>query len=94
MPEEILTEIAKEFDFIGVFADEDLGYNMGTFEAQNGAFFISDFENTSNFFTAVCIKNNTVSDKAYLHELIKDYELTLSEDEIDEVINELTPYLP
>ena len=94
MPEPILQEIAKDFDFTCVFADEDIGYNLGVVEAKDGQFFDSDFENVNTYFTAICIKNNTVSDKEYLHELINDFGIEVTDSEFDKVVETLTPYLP
>ena len=94
MPEFILQEMAKDFDFTCVYADEDIGYNLGIFVAKDGHFFDTEFKNVNTYFTAICIKNNTISDKEYLHELINDYGIEVTDNEFDKVVETLTPYLP
>ena len=48
-PKPIIEELAKKYDFMYYYADEDIGYNCGKKKAINGMLFEQHFSNAKRF---------------------------------------------
>lgn len=96
-PFAIFKNLCDEFNFTVAYADEDVGSNLGIVTCKDKTLFTEELDINSpevNAFTSLCIKNETVGDTEYLHELIQDYELEINNNDFNKVTSRLSCYLP
>lgn len=96
-PFAIFKNLCDEFNFTVAYADEDLGSNLGIVTCKDKTLFTEELNNKTpevNAFTSLCIKNGTVGDTEYLHELTQDYELEINNNDFNIVTSRLSCYLP
>ena len=95
-PEPIIQELCKQgFNFTCIYADEDLGFNLGIFESLNGELSYTDLQEEKDmnrrYLTSLFVKNNCVPYGDDLEGMLEtyDYMKEIDLETIEEVSNEL-----